>query len=412
MELREMLKNQIAARAQAWEKAKDHLDTVEGEGRAMTGEHDETWKRFMAELDELDARIADTRTLIESDAAAEEARALSERLGQDHDGDRSDDTNTDAARLRALVAGEQRSVEFRFADGDDRSFATGERRDLVEGTNSAGGYTVPTSFVNRLYEHLIVNSAIRQTRATVINTDSGEALQVPKTTAHGSGALVSEGGAIGEGDPTFGQVTLNAYKYGVLAQVSSELITDTGVDLVGYLARQGGQAIGNASGAHFITGDGSSKPQGVTTVSTLGKTAASATAVTFDELIDLFFSVISPYRANAEWMFKDSTLGAIRKLKDSDGQYLWQPALTGGEPSTILDKPYVTDPNMPAMTTGLKSVLFGDFSTYMIRDVNGVRVERSDDYAFANDLVTFRFLLRTDGDLIDTTGAVKHLIQA
>lgn len=217
MELREMLKNQIAARAQAWEKAKDHLDTVEGEGRAMTGEHDETWKRFMGELDELDARIADTRTLIESDAAAEETRALSERLGQDHDGDRRDDTNTEAARLRALVAGEQRSVEFRFADGDDWSFATGERRDLVEGTNSAGVYTVPTSFVNRLYEHLIVNSAIRQTRATVINTDWGEALQVPKTTAYGSGALVSEGSAISEGDPTFGQVTLNAYKYGVLA---------------------------------------------------------------------------------------------------------------------------------------------------------------------------------------------------
>lgn len=412
MELRELLKNKIDARASVWEKAKDHLDTVESEGRTMTGEHEESWKRFMAELDQLDAAIADTRTLIESEQAADEARELSDRLGQGQDGGDRGDTVDDAAKLRAIANGEARAAEFRFAPGEDRSVATGERRDLTEGTNSAGGYTVPTSFVNRLYEHLIDNSAIRQTRATVLITDTGEPLLVPKTTAHGTGALVSEGGSIGESDPTFGQARLDAYKYGVLIQVSNELATDTGVDLVGYLARQGGRAISNASGVHYITGDGSSKPQGITTVSTLGKTAASATAITFDELIDLMYSVIGPYRVNGEWMFRDATLAAIRKLKDSDGQYLWQPALSGGEPSTILNRPYVTDPNMPAMTTGLKSVLFGDFSAYTIRDVNGVRVERSDDYAFGNDLVTWRVLLRTDGDLIDTTGAVKHLIQA
>lgn len=413
MELRELLKNKIDARASVWEKAKEHLDTVEDEGRAMTGEHEETWKRYMAELDQIDAAIADTRALIESEQAANEARELSDRLGQGQDGgDRGGDKADDAAKLRAIANGEARAAEFRFAPGEDRGFATGERRDLTEGANEAGGYTVPPSFLNRLYEHLIANSALRQTRATVLNTDSGEPLLLPKTTAHGTGALVSEGGSIGESDPTFGQARLDAYKYGVLIQVSSELVTDTGVDLVGYLARQGGQAISNASGVHFITGDGSSKPQGITTVSTLGKTAASATAITFDELIDLMYSVIAPYRVNGEWMFRDATLAAIRKLKDNDGQYLWQPALSGGEPSTILNRPYVTDPNMPAMTTGLKSVLFGDFSTYTIRDVNGVRVERSDDYAFGNDLVTWRVLLRTDGDLVDTTGAVKHLIQA
>lgn len=418
MELREMLKNQLEERAKSWEKAKAHIDAVEADDtRSMTGEDEATMKRFMDELDGLDAQIGDTRKLLEGNEAAEEARALAERLAQQEDEDRGGEAgeDSDLKKLRALARGEVRSVEFRFAADDDRRFATGEvreSRDLTVGTTTAGGHTVPTSFLNRLYEHLIENTAIRQTRATVINTDSGEALQVPKTTAHGGGALVAEGGAIGESDPTFGQVTLNAYKYGVLAQVSSELMTDTGVDLVGYLARQGGRAIGNAAGVHFITGDGSSKPQGITTVSTLGKTAAGAAAITFDELIDLFFSVIAPYRMNAEWMLKDSTLGAIRKLKDSDGQYLWQPGLTEGQPDTILGKHYVTDPNMPAMTTGLKSVLFGDFSAYTIRDVNGIRIEQSADYAFGNDLVTWRFLLRTDGDLVDTTGAVKHLIQA
>lgn len=415
--VRELLKNQLEARAKAWEKAKEHLDAVEADDtRSMgTGEDEATWKRHLADLDALDVQIADTRKLVESDEAAEEARKLSDRLGLDQPDDDEDRDGTDDEKvLRQLVDGEIKVADFRFQPGvDRRSVMSGrESRDLTKLSAGAGANTVPTGFLAQLYQHLIENSAIRQTRAMVLSTDSGEALQIPKTTAHGGGALVAEAGAITESDPTFGQVTLDAYKYGVLAQVSTELLTDTGVDLTGYLATQGGRAIGNAAGVHFVTGDGSAKPNGVVTASTLGKTAAGAAAITFDELIDLFFSVIAPYRVNAEWMLKDSTLGAIRKLKDSDGQYLWQPGLTEGQPDTILGKHYVTDPNMPAMTTGLKSVLFGDFSTYYIRDVNGIRVERSTDYAFGNDLETWRFLLRTDGDLVDTTGAIKHLIQA
>ncbi|HVK34446.1 MAG TPA: phage major capsid protein, partial [Microlunatus sp.] len=213
---------------------------------------------------------------------------------------------------------------------------------------------------------------------------------------------------------TFGQVSLDAYKYGFLLQVSHELANDTGVDLLGYLAMQAGRALGSGFGTHLVTGDGSSKPNGVLTASTLGKTgsASVAGAPNGDDLIDLFYSVIAPYRQSSScgWMMRDATVAAIRKLKDSTGQYLWQPGLTEGSPDRILGKPVFTDPNMPAVALAGKSILFGDFSTYFVREVETVRFERSDDFAFNNDLITYRAILRGDGDQIDTTGAIKHFI--
>lgn len=397
-----ILNTLLEQRANVWEQAKAHLDTVEAEGREFTGEADETWSRFNAELDALDKRVGEVKDLMEREKAADEARRLGEDLARRGASDQEDQpAETDVDRLRKLVSGEVRAVDFRA-----------ESRDLSKLSAGAGANVVPTSFYGMLQEHLIESSAIRQTNVTVLTTDSGENLQVPKTAGYSSASLIAEAGAISESDPSFGQVTLGAYKYAILVQVSSELLTDEGVDVAGFLARQGGRALGNGSGAHFVNGDGSSKPLGVVPASTLGVTAAGAAAITTDELIDLFYSVISGYRMNGTWMMADATVAKIRKLKDGDSQYLWSPGLVAGEVDTLLGRPVVVDTNMPAATTGLKSVVFGDFSAYFIRDVNGVRIERSDDFAFANDLATYRFILRTDGDLVDTTGAVKHLIQA
>lgn len=397
-----ILNSLLEQRANVWEQAKAHLDTVEAEGREFTGEADETWSRFNADLDALDKRIGEVKELMEREKAADEARSLGEDLARRGASDQEDQpAETDVDRLRKLVSGEVRAVDFRA-----------ESRDLSKLSAGAGANVVPTSFYGMLQEHLIESSAIRQTNVTVLTTDSGENLQVPKTAGYSSASLIAEAGAISESDPSFGQVTLGAFKYAILVQVSSELLTDEGVDVAGFLARQGGRALGNGSGAHFVNGDGSSKPLGVVPASTLGVTAAGAAAITTDELIDLFYSVIAPYRAAGTWMMADATVAKIRKLKDADSQYLWSPGLVAGEVDTLLGRPVVVDTNMPAATTGLKSVVFGDFSAYFIRDVNGVRIERSDDFAFANDLATYRFILRTDGDLVDTTGAVKHLIQA
>lgn len=396
----DILNSLLAQRANVWEQAKAHLDTVEAEGREFTGEADETWTRFNTDLDALDKRIGEVKDLIDREKAADEARSLGDDLAR-RGAPAPDAVETDVDRLRKLVNGEVRAVDFRA-----------ESRDLSKLSAGAGANVVPTSFHSMLQEHMIDSSAIRQTNVTVLTTESGENLQVPKTAGYSTASLIAEAGSITESDPSFGQVTLGAFKYAILVQVSSELLTDEGVDVADFLARQGGRALGNGSGAHFVAGDGSSKPLGVVPASTLGKTAAGAAAITTDELIDLFYSVIHGYRQNGTWMMADATVALVRKLKDSTNQYLWSPGLISGEVDTLLGRPVVVDVNMPAATTGLKSVVFGDFSAYYIRDVNGVRVERSDDFAFQNDLATFRFILRTDGDLIDTTGAVKHLIQA
>lgn len=396
----DILNSLLAQRANVWEQAKAHLDTVEAEGREFTGEADETWARFNTDLDALDKRIGEVKDLIDREKVADEARSLGDDLAR-RGAPADDAVETDVDRLRKLVNGEVRAIDFRA-----------ESRDLSKLSAGAGANVVPTSFHSMLQEHMIDSSAIRQTNVTVLTTESGENLQVPKTAGYSTASLIAEAGSITESDPSFGQVTLGAFKYAILVQVSSELLTDEGVDVADFLARQGGRALGNGSGAHFVSGDGSSKPLGVVPASTLGKTAAGAAAITTDELIDLFYSVIHGYRQNGTWMMADATVALVRKLKDSTNQYLWSPGLISGEVDTLLGRPVVVDVNMPAATTGLKSVVFGDFSAYYIRDVNGVRVERSDDFAFQNDLATFRFILRTDGDLIDTTGAVKHLIQA
>lgn len=317
------------------------------------------------------------------------------------------------AELRAFMRGDPGAPRYFEAKPDGPV----NFRDLVKGTTTAGGFTVPTSFFDRLMAHLIEVSAILRAGATVLNTTSGESIQVPKTTAHSANAgIIAEAGSITESDPVFGQTTLGAFKYGIMIQVARELIEDTGVDLEGYLAMQAGRALGNGFGAHAITGTGTGQPFGVVTQSTLGVTGGTGVggAFTGDNLIDLHYSVIEPYRMSQAcvWLMRDATVGAARKLKSTDGQYLWQPGLQAGAPDLLLGKRVVTDPNVAAVALSARSVAFGDFSQYFVRLAGGVRFERSDEFAFGTDLVSFRALLRADGNLIDLTGAVKHFVGA
>lgn len=390
----ELIKRLLEERANVWEQAKEHLDAVEAEGRDESGEHKETWDKLNARMGEIDERVKELDDVEKRNAAAAEMRdrykaaAPAEKAKQDDDN----------AILRKMVAGEIRGYEF---------------RDLSKLSAGAGANTVPTSFYGQLQQHLIENSTLRQSNVTVLTTDSGEALQVPKTTTHPTAALIAEAGSITESDAVFGMVTLDAFKYAFSTQVSAELEQDTGVDLMGYLAERGGIALANGSGAHFVTGTGSSQPNGIVTASTLGVTGGSGVtgAFTVNDIIDLYYSVIDPYRRNGTWLMADAAIKAARKLKDAtSGFYLWNNSVLADEPSTLLGRPVLNDTNIVDPALSAKSVLFGDFSKYFIRDVRGVRVERSTEFAFQNDLVTWRFILRTDGDLVDTTGAVKHFI--
>jgi len=407
----EFIKRLQERRAGVWEEAKALLDTAEEQKRELTAEEEQTYQRLNANLDAIDARAKDYAAAEQRTKDADEAfRALldkepapeQQRGAADQETQRVRDWLTGASGSRALEIGPSQRMPL-------------DQRTLSKLSAGAGANTVPISFYNQLVQHMIETSGVLAAGPTVLRTATGEQLQIPKTTAHSASAsIVAEAGTLAANEPTFGQVSLDAYKYGFLLQVSHELANDTGVDLLGYLAMQAGRALGNGFGVHLVTGDGSSKPNGVLTASTLGKTgsASVAGAPNGDDLIDLFYSVIAPYRQSSScgWMMRDATVAAIRKLKDSTGQYLWQPGLTEGSPDRILGKPVYTDPNVPAVALAAKSILFGDFSTYFVREVETVRFERSDDFAFNTDLITYRAILRGDGDQIDTTGAIKHFI--
>ena len=367
------------------------------DGRDLTSEELASVDRLDGEVRSLGDRVAE---LMEQEQRSRDAADALARLAPLDESDGGADVDDVGAQLRSFLRGEQRSV-----------VVAPERRDLVKGTATAGGNTVPTTFYGRLVEHMVEVSGVLAAGPTLLETASGESIEVPTTTAFSTAALTAEAAAIAESDPAFAKRTLGAYKYGATIQVSRELIDDTAVDLLGFIAAQAGRAVGNALGAALVTGSGSSQPAGVATQATAGKTGAATTPTT-DDLIDLMYSVISPYRASSSchWMFRDATAAHLRKLKDANGQYLWQPSLVLGQPDMLLGKPVATDPNVAAADNSAKSVLFGDFAAYWVRLAGGIRFERSDDFAFSSDLVTFKVVARADGMTVDQTGAIKAFV--
>ena len=264
---------------------------------------------------------------------------------------------------------------------------------------------------------------IMQCGPTVLNTGGGETLQVPKTTAHSSPAPPSphcggQAATLPTSDPAFSMVTLSAYKYGVLLQVARELIDDTAVDLLGYLAMQAGRALGNNFGNDLVNGTGTRRPErpdqpghprrhrrhhrrfrraflcqsrGHGVLASSPPTASRAAATGWRPTRPSGASARSPIPSAARSGSRRAVLGS---------------------PDLLLGKPLVADPFMPAMATSAKAICFGDFSQFFVRLVGGVRFERSDDFAFGSDLVTFRAILRGDGTLVDQTGAIEYYIGA
>lgn len=395
-----LIKTLAEKRQNIWNESRALLDAAEAEKRDLTAEENEVFERQSADMTALRTRIDSIETTMRenSEAEATEKRLLGERSEQRG----GEDVNED---LRSFLKGETRQMAFP-ADGKVWT------RALSKGTATAGGNTVPTTFYDQLVEHLVDTTSVLQAGATVLNTSSGEVIEVPVTTSHGTAAAVAEAGALAGTDPAFAKRTLGAFKFGQLITVSRELVDDTAVDLVGYIARAAGRNIGLALGAKLAVGTGTTEPWGVITRATTGVTGGAGVtgAFTADNLIDLMFSVVAPHRVNGSWLVKDATLGSIRKLKDGASRYLFDPAATVGQPDTLLGRPIYTDANMASVALSAKSVAFGDLSTYFVRIAGGVRFERSDDYAFGNDQVAFRAIIRADGELADQTGSVKLFV--
>ena len=374
------------------------------------------------------------------DQLSAEKRALTERLDRlDEDEDTAQRAGTalseyggvryKGAEERALNEKFRQLIKTRSLEPVDISMQTSqmrsgfqpgiEKRSII---TTSGTGLVGVSFYDQILLQLVDSSAILTAGATVIQSNSGEPLNVPKSTALSVAGLIPEGTIIPEADPGLGFVTFRGWKYGGLIQVSTELATDSTFDLTGFLAKQAGVALGNGFGANAVNGTGTLQPRGILTDATMGVTGPTGTATSLgtqgttgqggDLLLNLVASIAEPY-ARAEssaWLMRNATLTIVRSLKDTMGRYIFDTNVIPGSGSagTLLGRPVYIDPNMPAMAANAKSILFGDISRYWVRQVNGVRFEASTDFAFSSDITTYRFLARLDGALVDTTGAVKY----
>ncbi len=277
-----------------------------------------------------------------------------------------------------------------------------------------------TDVYSTIVQHLVETSALLAAGATVVTTSTGETLVVPKSTGFVSTAIIGEGSSITESDPTLATVELGAFKYANFFQISTELANDTPTNLLSFLARQAALSLGLGAtgfGNDLINGDGSGNPRGLLLDAGTGVTGPAGTGTSLgtqgttdqgtDALWNLVGSVAEPYAqaAAAAFVMRNASDIIVRKLQDTTGQPV-QGLTTRGQ---ILGYRSVVDPFVPAMANGAESIAFGDMSRYFIRIVNGVRFERSDEFAFQNDLVSFRCILRLDGALVDT-GSVKTFV--
>jgi HK97 family phage major capsid protein len=415
-------------RLSCWEQAKGVSEKAFEEHRAMTGEEERQFKEWDDEISRIDVQVQDIEAGEKRAAAFEEA--TSRVLGQPA-APGVDPGGTPSAS--PAMSYEQENEEFRklcgMAPGAGLDFAwpsTYERRTMTNPgayesrALAVAGVPMPTSFIHQLYNYLVDTSSIRQAGATVISTQTGESITVPRSTGEGSATWVAEAAALPTGDPVLGSISLGSHKLGKLIQVSKELATDVGFDLVGFLAQSSGRNIGIASNAGYVSGTGGgTQPTGLLTGISVGYTAAITTGATaglptatagdyaFDVFVNMYHSIIPQYRPRASWMMNDTVIKTVRKVKDTLGRYIWEPSLQAGVPDTIMGKPVYANPALPlfgASVTGV--ILFGDFSAYYIRDVTPLRFERSDEYLFGSDQIAFRALLRTDGALVDAN-AVK-----
>ncbi len=282
---------------------------------------------------------------------------------------------------------------------------------LQIGSDSEGGYLVPDEFERTLIQALEEENVFRKL-AKIITTSTGDK-KIPVVVTKGTASWIDEEGAIPESDDSFGQVSIGAYKLATMIKVSDELLNDNVFNLESYIAKEFARRIGTKEEEAFFIGDGTGKPTGIfnaTGGAEVGVTAASATAITLDDVMDLFFSLKSPYRKNATFVMNDATVKAIRKLKDGNGNYIWQPSIVAGTPDTILTRPVLTSSFVPTIASAAKSIAFGDFSYYWVADRQGRAFKRLNELYAATGQVGFVATQRVDGKLI-LPEAIKTLQQ-
>ena len=376
-------------RAKKWEGAKAFLDSRRGENGLLSAEDDAAYAKMEAEIVDLGKEIE----------RQERVEALDRQLAQP--------INTPIVETPAAakpVKTGRASDEYRENFWNmmrSKAPDAAVLNSLHIGTDAEGGYLVPDEYERTLIEALEDENIFRGL-AKVIRTTSGDR-KIPMVIEKGQAYWLDEEDAFTESDDTFGQISIGAYKLGTMIKVSDELLQDSVFDIESYISKEFGRRMGAAEEAAFFNGDGSGKPLGVlaaTGGAEVGVTAASETALKADELFDLYHSLRGPYRKNAVWAVNDTTIAAIRKLKDGNGQYLWQPGLTAGAPDMILGRPVKTSTFMPSLEAGAKTVVFGDFGYYWIADRQGRSFKRLNELFATTGQVGFLASQRVDGRLV------------
>lgn len=390
-------------RAKAWDATKAFLDTKRGTDGLISAEDEATYNKMEADVIALGKEIdrLEKQAILDAELNAPMANPLTGKPAN--------------PKLEGKTG--RATDEYRKAFWNAMRTRAGEGLDptvknaLKIGTDSEGGYLVPDEFERTLVEALEDENIFRRL-AKVITTASGDR-KIPVVASKGTASWIDEEGTIPESDDSFGQVSIGAYKLGTMIKVSEELLNDSVFELEPYISREFARRIGNKEEEAFFIGDGSGKPNGIlaaTGGAQLGVTTAGATAITLDEVLDLFYSLKAPYRNKSVFIMNDSTVKAIRKLKDGQGQYLWQPSIQAGTPDTILNRPLFTSSYVPAIAAGAKTIAFGDFSYYWVADRQGRVFKRLNELFAVTGQVGFVATQRVDGKLI-LPEAIKVLQQ-
>ena len=373
-------------RAKAWEAAKSFLNTHSQNGGMVSAEDAATYDKMEKEVTDFthDIERLQRQEEIDKMLSAPTSAPLTGKPGAKNEPD--DKPGIASKAYKAAFWNNIRKRNYY------------DVKDVLEiGTDANGGYLVPDEYEKRPI-------------ATVIQTQSGTHT-IPVVASHGTAAWMEENGLYPESDDTFDQISLSAYKLGTAIKVSEELMNDSVFDLETYIASEFGRRIGAAEEEAFLTGDGSKKPEGIFTkvAATKGATTEiTGSTVSFDNIMDVFHSLRSVYRSKAIWILNDTTIKALRKIKDNNGNYIWQPSVVVGQPDTILNRPYKTSIYAPELVAGNVPILFGDFSYYWIAERQGRSFKRLSELYAANGQIGFLASERIDGKLI-LPEAVKGL---
>ena len=372
-------------RAKLWNTMEGFLDTHRNDKGVLSAEDDATYANMEKDLNDLSNEI---RRMERRDAMEAELRKpVSQPLTSAPENPVAD-TKTGRA-----------SNAYKEDFGRHLRGKAPIHNVLSESTDADGGYLVPEEFEHDIITGLDEANVIRSL-AKVITTRNDR--KIPVSVGHSVAAWTAENDAYTESNPTFGQKEIDAHKLTDLIRISVELLQDAAFPLEQYIANEFARAFGIAEEQAFCVGTGSGQPTGIFTANggTVGVTAAANNAVTADEIINLVYALKAPYRRNAKFLMNDATISQIRKLKDGNGVYLWQPSLQAGEPDRLLGYELYTSPYVPVMAAGAYTIAFGDFKNYWIGDRSGRTVQRLNELYATNGQIGYVATERVDGKVI------------